>query len=176
MAKRGATSGEQSPEHIEATRLNAQRMARLNKQTEISPALRQLAGKLQRPWTWLILAETWCGDGAQTIPVIAKIADLNSNIALKIILRDEHPHIMDKYLTNGTRSIPKLICHDESAGRELGTWGPRPKDIRERVEKLKSDHPGISRQEFLENLHLWYAQDKGQSVQRDFFDLLVKWL
>ena len=49
-------------------------------------------------------------------------------LELRIVLRDEHPEVMDRYLTNGSRSIPIVIALDEEF-RELGHWGPRPREL-----------------------------------------------
>ena len=174
-AKNNSTSGEMLPERINATNLNAHRMRRIEKQVIIRDDLTQLVRNLKSKWEWVVLAETWCGDGAQNIPVIAKIALLNQNIKLQIVLRDENPELMNKHLTNGNRSIPKLICTDVNSGKEMGTWGARPKRIAEMVTEYKTKNPNVPHSEFVQNLHLWYARDKGQSVQEDFLKLISDW-
>lgn len=122
------------------------------------------------------MAETWCGDGAQNIPIIAKIAATSPNIKLTILFRDENPDIMNAYLTNGSKSIPKLICKDAQTKQDIGTWGPRPSDIQQMVLQFKSENPTASHEEFVKNLHLWYAKDKGVSIQKDFATLLPQWI
>jgi hypothetical protein len=175
-AESGRTSGiEQLPERIDATKLNAQRMKRIDKQVDLSTEILRIIGHVNKPWTWLILAESWCGDGAQNIPIIAKMAALSSFIDLKIILRDENPEIMNAYLTNGGRSIPKLICLDAETREEIGTWGPRPFGIQEKVKEYKLANPNVPHEIFVQNLHLWYAKDKGQALQEDFEQLLFQW-
>lgn len=170
------TSGsEQLPERIEATKLNIVRMNRLDKQIEIDSQLKNTVQQLTGKYIWILLTEAWCGDGAQNIPVIAKIAALNPNIDFKIILRDENPEIMDRYLTNGARSVPKLICFDAASGKELGTWGARPSKIQSMVKEFKAANPNVSHDDFVKELHLWYAKDKGTSLQEDFFSLIKKW-
>src|SRR3990172_6361898 len=154
QSEKNLTSGEQTIEHIEATKLNYHRMKRLNKQVEINDKLNQLVKKIDINQTWLILAETWCGDGAQTIPVISKIASLNPKIDMKIIFRDENPDLMNKYLTNGTRSVPKLICSENESGKVIGTWGPRPEGIKQKAEKFKFENPRFATDEFKKQLHL----------------------
>src|ERR1035437_4585110 len=86
-AENGKTSGiEQLPERIEATKINAQRMKRISKHTALNAKIKEVVGNLNEKWTWVVLTESWCGDGAQNIPVIAKIAECSPNIELKIIL------------------------------------------------------------------------------------------
>lgn len=175
-SENGFTSGEeQLPERIEATKINAQRMYRIDKQIKLTVGIEQAVKKIRGKWIWVILAESWCGDGAQNIPIIAKIAKESFNISLKIILRDENPQIMDKYLTNNSRAIPKLICYNSVTGNEIGTWGPRPAKIQEMVKKYKTEYPDRSHDDFVRKLHLWYALDKGDSLQKEFVRLLHQW-
>lgn len=169
------TGPDQSSERINATKLNAQRMHRLDKTININPALSALLKQIEKKWKWIVLAESWCGDGAQNIPLIAKMAELNAHIDLKIILRDENPDIMDTHLTSGSRSIPILICIDSTTGKEVGLWGPRPHHISEMTKKFKMENPEISHDDFVKHLHLWYAKDRGESLQRDFIALVPRW-
>ena len=94
-------------------------------------------------------------------------------INLNIILRDENPTIMNKYLTNGKSSIPKLIVKN-SAQQELFRWGPRPNKIQKKVEIFKKSHPKMDKNEFNKELHLWYAKNKTLVLQEDFKLLLQK--
>jgi hypothetical protein len=176
LSETGSTTGvEQTPEKIEATKLNAHRMKRIEKQIQIKEDLALQIKKIKRKLKWTVLVEAWCGDGAQIVPVITKIASLNSNIDFKIILRDENLDIMDKHLTNGARSIPILICEDESTNKEIGMWGSRPKKITEMARYFKLLNPTISHDEFIKHLHLWYAKDRGEAIQNDFSLLIPSW-
>ncbi len=175
-AETGRTSGtEQTPERIAATKINAQRMKRIDKQMQLSPEIHRLLGNVGKPWTWIVLAESWCGDGAQNIPVLARMAALSHFIDFKIILRDENPEIMNAYLSNGSKSIPKLICLNAVTNEEIGIWGPRPFKIQHMVKEFKFKNPHMPHEKFVENLHLWYAKDKGESLQEDFEQLLFLW-
>lgn len=169
------TGDEQSVEKIEFTRLNDHRMNRVEKQFETSDKLNLRLDNLQDDLVWVVLVESWCGDAAQSLPVIAKIAEETPNIELKIILRDEHPEIIDQYLTNGGKAIPKLICFDKHSGDEIGSWGPRPVGIQERVKEFKINNPETSHEEFVNNLHLWYGRDRGKMIQEDFTKVIQQW-
>src|SRR6476619_7449375 len=110
-----STAKKDSENLLEYSKLNVARMNRLDKTIEIIRELREAVEQILSPQTWLVLTEGWCGDAAQIAPVFDKIAQLNSNIELKFLLRDENPELMDWYLTNGkSRSIPKLIVLDEN--------------------------------------------------------------
>ena len=65
----------------------------------------------------LVIAEDWCGDAANTIPVLAKWAEQVEGLELRIIPRDEHPQVMDRYLTDGSRSLNR---HRSGCGWEPG--------------------------------------------------------
>ena len=135
----GRTSGpNQSEAYVYYTKLNLQRMNRLNKTITIPMELSELIAQKAQHWTWLIITEPWCGDAAQCVPALEKLALCSSNIQTKYILRDENPEVMDAYLTNGGRSIPKLICLDEQL-QEVFTWGPRPDVIQAVMNDLKAN-------------------------------------
>ena len=168
------TSGEQLEERIAATLINAQRMKRIDKQCIINYNLHTLISQITKKQKWLLISESWCGDSAQCAPVIAKMAELNENIILEIVFRDEHPDLMNNFLTNGSRSIPKLICIDMDTDSVNFIWGPRPKAIQDKVSELKKNQPEITHDELVKNIHLWYAQDKTKSIQAEFIDLLNK--
>ena len=150
-------------------------MKRLYNTTEIIEELKKETIDLKNEWIWLVITEAWGGDAAQNNPVIAKIAEINPNIELKFILRDENPDVIDAYLTNSGRSIPKLICLDSKTLEEIGTWGPRPEAAQKRVTKDKSD-PNVSHEEMVKNNQLWYLKDKTISVQNEFLELINKWM
>lgn len=175
LLERGRTTGDsQSEEIIDYTRMNVQRMSRLDDQIKLNESLKQELKELNTEWIWLVLTEGWCGDAAQNIPAINKMAEASENIELKLILRDENPAIMDEYLTDGSRSIPKLICLDAETLEEIGTWGPRPQSIQKKAMEWKED-PEISMEEWAEKLHKWYAGNKTQEQQEEFEKLIKEW-
>jgi hypothetical protein len=172
-AEDSKTSGDQSEEKIAATFINAQRMKRIDKQCVINYNLNRLVSQINKKQKWIVISETWCGDSAQCLPVIAKIAKLNKNVKLEIIFRDEHLEVIDAFLTNGTRSIPKLICVDEETESINFIWGPRPRVIKDKVLELKSNNKEITHDELVKHIHLWYAQDKTNAIQNEFSELLL---
>jgi len=153
-----------------STALNLKRSERIEKTYTVSPELKALMESISEPRVWMTMTEPWCGDSAQTLPYIAKIAACSPLVTLKILYRDENPDIMDRYLTNGTRSIPKLVVFD-SSGKELFRWGPRPGPARELIRELKS--LGMEKEKMYEKLHLWYGRDKGTTLEKEFIELLV---
>lgn len=156
-------------EHFEYKKLNLQRSSRIERTYEVSEELEKLIKKINNKQLWMVITEGWCGDSAQTLPHIAKMVELNPNIDLRILLRDSNPDIMDLYLTNGTRSIPKLVAFD-TGGNELFTYGPRPKVLQDLVLQWKRE--GIVKPELYEKLHLWYARNKGKEIEAEFIKIL----
>lgn len=158
-----------TPERLELLKLNLHRSRRVTRTTKISEELQSLVESIASPQLWLVLTEDWCGDSAQILPQIVRVAELNDNITLRILPRDENLDIMDEYLTNGNRAIPKLIAYND-AGEELFTWGPRPIAA---VELIKAEkESGKSKEEWQKDLHLWYAKNRGEEVNTEFTRIL----
>ena len=158
-------------EKIEAVKINIQRMKRIYKTFQPSEKMTGLLKKIPGKLHWIVIAEPWCGDGAQNIPVMAKIAVQSNAIDLKIILRDENPAIMDAFLTDGKRAIPKLICIDARQNKLLGTWGARPYKMQQLFVQCK-DNSSRSHEDCVKELHTCYASDKGESLQQELTQLL----
>jgi len=170
----GKTTGEnQSEEMFNYGKLNRQRMKRLEKTVDISDALKEKARNVKANWIWLIITEGWCGDAAQNISIIEKIALESANIETRYVLRDENLELMDAYLTNNARSIPKLICLDAETFKEIGIWGPRPQAAMDYFYEMREQE--IEKPQMMENLQRWYLQDDEQSIQKEFENLLDEW-
>ena len=172
VEEKRTTGANQSEAYLEYTRMCLQRMNRWNKTAKVSEKMTHLMESIQESQIWLIITEAWCGDGAQSIPYLAKLAELNPKIKLRIIMRDEYPEIMDAYLTNGARSIPKLVAFTEDLKVELFTWGPKPLYLMNRHKEYKHDSKGLSYSGFLEEIHLWYAKNKNQDLEAELFPLI----
>ena len=115
----------------------------------------------------LVLAEDWCGDASNTIPVLARLADSAPGVELRILHRDEHPELMDHYLTNGARSIPIVIALDREFN-ELGHWGPRPRALQSWV--LAERARGVPKEELYPSVRKWYARDHGETTLREVLE------
>lgn len=167
FAKQGKSTGPQQTEAlINYTQLNDRRMKRWDKTLKFSKDQLDQISKVRRKMTWLVLVESWCGDASPALPVMHKITELNANISLKIILRDENVDLMNRFLTNGNMSIPKLVVLDNETGEVLGDWGPRSAAATKLVEEYKAEHGKLT-PEFKQDLQFWYNKDKGQSVLKD---------
>jgi hypothetical protein len=155
------------------TKVNFARIRRLEKTVELTDEVRAALNNVPNRWIWLVLAESWCGDVAQTLPVMKHMADLSRKIDLCLLLRDKNLDIMDAYRTNGGRSIPKLICLEADTLRELGTWGPRPQALQDEMNAWKTE--AIPFEEVIERAHGWYAKDHTQHTQAELAAKIRKW-
>ena len=169
LAEGKATGPNQSEDLTHYSLLNDKRMKRLNKTTKLSEKTLQNLQKIDDPQTWLLITEGWCGDAAQNSPIINKMAETNKKIDLRVALRDENLELMDLFLTNGGRAIPKLIALDKD-NNVLNTWGPRPTVATKMVEDYKAEH-GVIDAKFKQDLQVWYNKNKGESLQEDFLAL-----
>ncbi|MEY4594539.1 MAG: hypothetical protein RIQ47_949 [Bacteroidota bacterium] len=159
-----------SIDHAEYLAVNWQRSIRNEKTFEISEALQHKLEMLNQKITWLVITEPWCGDSAQCLPAIYKIASAsNGKINLRIVYRDQHHDLIDAFLTNGARAIPKLIQLNESV-EVTGIWGPRPEAAQDLVNKLKSNSSTADL--YKEELHRWYAENKNNDIQEELLRIL----
>lgn len=159
--------------HTNYTLLNDRRMKRWDKTLRVPKAIEKKIKSFKESVTWLVIVESWCGDGAHTLPVLNKLAELNNKIVLKIVLRDENPELMDAFLTDGARAIPKLVMFDNKTGEIMDTYGPRPSEAAGYVNRFKAKYGQLT-PEFKEDLQHWYNNDKGQNIMQDILDMLFK--
>lgn len=173
LVENKASSGKnQDEDRIQYTVLNHHRMTRLDKTTEIPDTIAQSIAGFDKNICWMVISESWCGDAAQILPVINKMALLNKNIDLKIVLRDENTALMQEFLTNGTMSIPKLIAFDKQTYQLFFSWGPRPQKATHLVMELKEKYGAVT-DEVKREIQLWYNKDKGVSVMEELAEGLL---
>lgn len=172
LLKEGKSTGvNQNEELFQFSKLNNQRMKRLDKQTKLNEVALSKAQKINKDFTWMVLTESWCGDAAQTLPVINKFAEANEKIDLKVVLRDENEELMNQFLTNGSKSIPKLIVVDNHSKEVIGSWGPRSAKAAKMVTDYKAAHGKIDAK-LKTDLQNWYNQDKGVHIEKEMLDLI----
>lgn len=171
-ATQGTSTGPNQTEALtNYTMLNQRRFKRLDKTIKLTPEDTAIIKSFKGDVTWLAITESWCGDAAQTMPVMQKIAQLSDGITVKVALRDENLDLIDAFLYNGGRSIPKLVAVDNSTGQILGDWGPRPSKATQLVNDYKAEHGKLT-PEFKQDLQMWYNKDKGQNTAEDLLKLL----
>ena len=137
---------------------------------QLSPAARQLPDQLKEKIYWLVITENWCGDSAQSTPIMEKFVEAsNGKIEMRFIYRDTNLELMNAHLTGTSQSIPKVIQLDKGF-HVIGSWGPRPDKAHQLVLRLKSN-PATAHT-YSEELHKWYAQDKQVGIETGLLDLV----
>ncbi|WP_241240804.1 thioredoxin family protein [Maribacter sp. MJ134] len=172
LAAEGKSTGPVQTEALaNYTQLNDRRMKRWDKTLRFSEEAVSKITAVSKKMTWTVLTESWCGDASPALPVMNKIAELNPNIELRVVLRDENTDLMNQFLTNGGMSIPKLIVRDDVSNEVVADWGPRSANATKLVEDHKAVH-GMIKPEFKQDIQVWYNRDKGQSILADLLLLL----
>nr|WP_294934026.1 thioredoxin family protein [uncultured Flavobacterium sp.] len=169
----GLSSGnEQSEDLLKYSQLNEVRMNRLEKTISVPDEIKTKLEKLNRKYLWLVLAEGWCGDAAQLIPIMHKMDEVAANIKLRIVFRDENDSLMQEFLTNGARSIPKLIITDSENHEVLAAWGPRPEGAALLIKEFKEKF-GVVNEIAKTELQKWYLHDKGLSTMEEITKIML---
>jgi len=172
FAEEGKTTGEiPTEDHIVFTKLNEARMHRLDKTMQVTDETKSFLENLKKEYTWLVISESWCGDAAQILPVINKMATVSDKINLRIVLRDDNEELMNQFLTNGTKSIPKLIIIDKESNEVIADFGSRPIMAKQLILDYKAEH-GVVDETVKIELQKWYLQDKGISTQKEIVELM----
>jgi hypothetical protein len=173
LAGKVKTAPYHNERYLEYVKLNRSRMNRWLKTGEIRPASIEIIEKIKEPQHWYVITEPWCGDAAHNLPFIYLLSELNNQIELTLILRDSAAGWMNEYLTNGSRSIPKLIVRDRN-DEDIFTWGPRPDECQTLVHDLKKQE--VENSEVKKRTQHWYNQDKGASIQKEILNKLDLYL
>ena len=149
--------------------LAEQRMGRAIKTFKADPAQQALLLTKGFKGKVLIISEPWCGDASQTVPsVVAFFQDYNP---VRIFLRDSDPSLIAQYLTEGTQSIPIVVLLDENY-QPIAHWGPRPRYGQQLLKKFKADPQGYPKEEFYNDLQVYYAKNRGKDAIAEILELL----
>lgn len=161
----------QTLDYLNYSKLGVARMKRLDKTYQVSLEAKELLIALKKKQLWLVLSEGWCGDAAHALPIMYKMAEVSPQIELKIVLRDKNKDLMDLFLTNSSRSIPKLIVLDPLNNQVLSTWGPRPSIATKMVSEQKARYNNLD-EDFKKELQIWYNSNKGKNIESDLLELI----
>jgi hypothetical protein len=171
LITKGLSTGHtQSDDLLKYSELNESRMNRLEKTIQVTNEVQSKLENLDKKYIWLVLSEGWCGDAAQILPVIHKMAEVAENVTLKIALRDDNDAMMQHFLTNGGKAIPKLIVLDAETLEVVADWGPRPVGAKQLILDYKAAH-GVVDEPAKIALQKWYLHDKGISIQNEIVEM-----
>jgi len=167
---------------VNITKRNLDRMDFLIESVELEERIVKKLEAYQIPLTWLVITEAWCIDSPESLAIVHKMTMLNPDIHLKIVLRDNPPNIIDNFLTNESRSIPKIICLDAESLVVLGTWGPRPIELQTKLmlqAKMFSDILKYSKEKIedhkklINDIRAWYSAIPSYDIQREIIASLL---
>lgn len=169
----GRTTGPDNSEPmLHYTRMNIQRMNRVDKTVQLNNELMDTLKGIQENYDLLVISEGWCGDAAQIVPLFAKVEQANpEKFSLKFVWRDQQLPLIDAHLTNGGRAIPVLLILDKK-GSVIAQWGPRPQILQGLLKSWKEEETDPWK--VAEKLHGWYAKDKTQTTQEELTVLFKK--
>ena len=80
---------------------------------------------------------------------------------------------MNLFLTNGGKSIPKMIILNKNTLEVIADWGPRPAEAVKLIVDYKAKH-GIVDETVKADLQMWYLHDKGISTQNEIVEILSR--
>jgi hypothetical protein len=98
----------------------------------------------------MILMAEWCGDVVKNVPVVFRAMEAAS-IQTNVLILEDHPEVMDQFLTMGGRAVPIVIITD-TGGYVLGQWGPRPKHVQAVMTKFKQENPDREAPDYQEKI------------------------
>lgn len=172
LVKGKSTGNEQTEDLLHYSKLNETRMNRLDKTIQVDDATIKKLNSLHEEYIWLVLSEGWCGDAAQITPILHKMVATTSKIELKLVFRDENEALMNLFLTNGSKSIPKVIIIEKESMMVKGSWGPRPEGATNLIKSYKAQY-GVVDETAKTELQMWYLHDKGLSTMNELSNLMV---
>ncbi|WEK19105.1 MAG: thioredoxin family protein [Candidatus Pedobacter colombiensis] len=165
LAAKKTTGSDHSDAMLHYTKMNVQRMNRVDKTVQLSEELFSGLNAIEGNYRFLVISEGWCGDAAQIVPVFDKMATaFPDKFDLKFVLRDTNLPLIDAHLTNGGRAIPVLLVLDND-GKVITKWGPRPQMLQDLLAEWKSQESDMMA--LAEKLHAWYAKDKTKTTQQE---------
>jgi hypothetical protein len=111
---------------------NQERFAANERDEQLSQEDLEAFRRLAQPLNVLVLAEDWCGDVIDNLPILGRLAADTGRLNVRVFLRDQNPDLMDQFLNRGQfRSIPVFAFFDDGF-HEIGHFIERPDSVTER--------------------------------------------
>ncbi|WP_124641193.1 MULTISPECIES: thioredoxin family protein [Amniculibacterium] len=150
--------------------LGVQRMNRTLKTFKVEDDLSEAFKAKNFNGKIMIISEPWCGDASATVPALYNFFEA-CGTDCKIFLRDQDTSLIDQFLTDGTQSIPKVLILNEDFSVKA-SWGPRPKFGLELLKKFKENPESYPREEFYNDLQVYYAKNRGRDAIQEILELI----
>lgn len=147
---------------------NAELWAAIWRRAEVPQEFIDRVTMLGGEWHLLVLSEDWCGDAVNTVPVLAKLAELTPNLDLRILARDANADLMDAHLSGTSRAIPVVMALDADFA-ERGWWGSRPTGLQRWA---LAEGLLLEQTERYRHVRTWYARDHGRTTLDEVVSML----
>lgn len=120
-------------------------------------------------WRILAVAEDWCGDSANTVPYLVRLAEQVPGLEIRIANSKDGRWLMERHRTpDGRAATPTIVLLDPE-GEERGCFVERPAKLRDWVTENK---PKLSDEDFQKAKMAWYREDRGRETVREMVELL----
>jgi len=101
-----------------------ERWQRVYDQVVLNPDQRGFLASFTRQMHLLCLAGAWCGDCVLQGPILQRIQEAGSSVAVRFIDRDAHADVQDALVLNAGRRVPVVVFLSEDF-QECGRAGDR---------------------------------------------------
>jgi len=118
----------------------------------------------------IAIAEAWCGDVRRHVPVLQKLAEAGSRVAVRYITRQQSLEVFARFLTNGGEAIPKAIFLSADFV-ETGNWGPMPEDGRRLIAHGKAANDITGARKLVKALY--DADPERRAVETELLDQIA---
>jgi Thioredoxin len=153
---------------LEAAVKNADLWSAMYRTARLPEGFVERAREIPGRWKLLVLAEDWCGDAVNVVPLLARLAEAVPSIELRVVGRDSNPDLMNAHLTGTARAIPVVIVYDESLD-EVGWWGPRPRELQGWFD---AEGRALEKPERYKRIRQWMARDRGRSTLEEILAIV----
>jgi hypothetical protein len=123
------------------------------------------------PWRLAVIVEDWCGDAVNTVPYLARLAELAPGLELRVFDREHNADLMDAHLgPGGARAIPVVVVYD-AQGAEHGWWGSRPGPL---TAWFEAEGRALEKSERYRHIRTWYARDRGRTTVHEVLQIVER--
>lgn len=143
---------------VERTPKNRERLAQVYSSVNIPDDMKQQIKEIKAKILMLVFAENWCSDTVLTLPIFFKLSELNENINLVIIPRDDYiEEFKEHFLTDGKAKIP-LVLFLLDKSEEIHRFIERTKYVDDEVKRIKANN--LEKREIYRSVIQFYLSSK----------------
>jgi len=125
-------------EFIRRTPKNRERLEKVYSSVSIPIDLHEQIKEIETSIRLLVFAENWCSDTVLVLPIIQKLTELNENLDLIVVPRDDVIEEFKRYLlTKGKAKIPLVLFLIDRTD-EVKRWIERTEYVDKEVKRIKS--------------------------------------